>query len=96
MEKGDVYGLIGMILGAQAIMDVVLYFIYGAIPIFEMMMPIMIPLFYAMCFGGGGVGVILSIIGISKNRSKFGYIGLLTSLGAVVIFGIVIFVLPVI
>ena len=94
MEKGDVYGLIGMILGIQAISDVALYFVYSAIPMFAAMMPILMPVLYAMVYGGGIAGLILSIIGISMNRSKFGYIGLITSLLGIVIFSLVIFVIP--
>jgi len=96
MEKGDIYGLVGLILGVAAISNVVLYFVYSGIqiPMFEMIMPILLPIFYATILGGGIVGIILSIIGISKNRSKFGYIGIITSLLGVVIFILMIFLLP--
>jgi len=94
MEKGDIYGLVGMCLGIGAISDVLLYFVYDALPMFDFMMAMMLIICCIVIFGGGTVGLILSIIGISKNRSKFGYIGLITALLGIVIFIIVIFVLP--
>ena len=94
MEKGDIYGLVGMCLGIGAITDVVLYLVYAGIPIFDFIMPVIRIICYVVIFGGGTVGVILSIIGISKNRSKFGSIGLITSLLGIAIFILMIFFLP--
>ncbi len=90
MEKGDIYGIIGMALGIGAITDIVLYFIYSNIPLFQSMWWVFMGIFYAMIYGGGPVAVILSIIGISKNKSKFGIIGLITAASAIVIFTIVL------
>jgi hypothetical protein len=68
--------------------------VYAGIPIFDFIMPLMLIICCIVIFGGGAVGLILSIIGISKNRSKFGYIGLITSLAGIVIFILIIVLLP--
>jgi hypothetical protein len=94
MEKGDIYGLVGMILGLGAVSDLVTYFVIISLPMYTSLlpylMPILMPMLYAIVIGGGIVGVILSIIGISKNGSKFGVIGLIASVPAIIIFILVL------
>jgi len=94
MEKGDIFGIVGMVLGIGAVSDLVMYFVITTVPLYTSMlpymMPILMPMLYGIVIGGGIVGVILSIIGVAKNGSEFGIIGIITSPLAVIIFIIVI------
>ncbi|TFG04695.1 MAG: hypothetical protein EU536_04035 [Promethearchaeota archaeon] len=92
MEKGDIYGLIGMVTGIQAASDIPLYFLFAMIPLYASYWGLFMVVFYAAIYGGGSVGLILSIIAISKNRSKFGIIGLITAAIGIVGFTIILFI----
>ena len=79
MEKGDILGLIGMALGISAATNIILYFVFIMIPLFQTYWIMFMIIFYATIYGGGIAALILSILGISKNGSKFGLVGLITS-----------------
>jgi len=90
MEKGDIYGLVGMATGIGATTGIVTYLIYANISLFASMMPLLMPMFYVLIFASGIVGVIFSIIGVAKNGSKFGIVGIITSILGMVIFILVL------
>ena len=95
MEKGDIYGLIGMVMGIQAAINIILYYVFGMIPLYQSFWGILLVTFYATIYGGGIAGIILSIIGISMNGSKFAIIGLISAALAVSLFtAILLGVLP--
>ncbi|MHA1264350.1 MAG: hypothetical protein ACTSRS_03865 [Candidatus Helarchaeota archaeon] len=86
MEKGDIIGLVGMVLGIGAATNIFLYILFYQIPFYQSMWWLFQGIFYATILGSGIAGLILSIIGISKNRSKFGIVGLITSAFAIAVF----------
>lgn len=90
MEKGDIYGLVGMVTGFGAIAGVVTYLMFANISLLASIMPLLIPMFYVLIFASGIVGVIFSIIGVAKNGSKFGIVGIITSIVGMVIFILVL------
>ncbi|NVM29269.1 MAG: hypothetical protein HWN65_10560 [Candidatus Helarchaeota archaeon] len=91
MEQGDKLGLVGMILGISAASNIVLYFVFSNIPLYQAFWGLFMIIFYATIYGGGSVGLILSIIGTSKSGSKFGIIGIITSAIGIGIFSLVLF-----
>ncbi len=87
MEQGDKIGLVGMILSLGAVINLVTYFIYANIPLFQSYMGLLLIFTYAYVLGGGSVGLVLSIIGTAKSGSTFGIIGIIgSSLSLVIMF----------
>lgn len=86
MEQGDKFGLVGMILGLEGVISIISVLFYIPMMSIPALIQMEIAIVYISVLGGGTVGIILSIIGIAKNKSKFGIIGLIFASLAYVIF----------
>ena len=92
MEKGEVFGIVGMALGIGAVTNIVMYIIYLNIPYYASIMPMLRAIVLPIAIATSSIGLILSVVGLSKKSSIFGILGLIFSIVAIISFVAVIVV----